>query len=45
MTALAVDSERRVYVTDNALDGIADLAPELTLEREVGRKGVASLMA
>ena len=39
VTALAVDSRGRVYVTDNALDGIAVLAPELTLEREVGRKG------
>ena len=39
VTALAVDSRRRVYVTDNALDGIAVLAADLTLELEVGRKG------
>jgi len=39
VTALAVDSKGKVYVTDNALDGIAVLAPDLTLEREVGRKG------
>lgn len=39
VTGLAVDSKRRVYVTDNALDGIAVLAADLTLEREVGRKG------
>lgn len=42
VTALAVDSKGRVYVTDNALDGIAVLAPDLTLEREVGRKGEGS---
>lgn len=39
VTGLAVDSKGGVYVTDNALDGIAVLAPDLTLEREVGRKG------
>ena len=39
VTALAVDSKGRAYVTDNALDGIAVLAADLTLEREVGRKG------
>lgn len=39
VTALAFDSKGRAYVTDNALDGIAVLAPDLTLELEVGRKG------
>ena len=39
VTGLTVDSQRRVYLTDGTLDGVAVLAPDLTLEREVGRKG------
>ncbi len=39
VTGLAVDSKRIVYLTDGALDGIAVLEADLTLEREVGRKG------
>ena len=37
VTALAVDSRGRVYVTDNALDGIAVLAPEQGRSSRQGR--------
>lgn len=36
---LAVDSNLKVYVMDGYLDGIGVLGPDLTFEREVGRKG------
>lgn len=39
VTGLAVDSQRRVYVADAVWDGIAMLGADLTLEREVGRRG------
>lgn len=39
VTGLTVDSRGRVYLTDGVLRGIAVLAPDLTFEREVGRKG------
>ena len=39
VTGLAVDSRGRVYVVDVAWDGILILAPNLTFEQEVGRKG------
>ena len=39
VTGLAVDSQRRVFVTDPAWDGIVVLGADLTFEREVGRKG------
>ncbi|MYA12722.1 MAG: hypothetical protein F4087_11975 [Gemmatimonadetes bacterium] len=36
---LVVDSQLKVYVNDGYLDGIAVLAPNLTFEQEIGRKG------
>ncbi len=39
VSGVAVDSKRRVYVTDGVLEGIAVLGVDLTLEREVGRHG------
>lgn len=39
VTGLAVDSRRRVYVSDSSWDGIAILGADLTFEQEVGRKG------
>ena len=39
VVGLAVDSKLKVYVNDGYLDGIAVLAPDLTFEQEVGRKG------
>ena len=39
VVGLAADSRLKVYVNDGYLDGIAVLAPDLTFEREVGRKG------
>lgn len=36
---LVVDSKLKVYVNDGYLDGIAVLAPDLTFEQKVGRKG------
>ena len=38
VTGLAVDSKRRVFVTDPAWDGLVVLGADLIFEQEVGRK-------